>query len=296
MNLEHPMRIQLSRSAQEFLHPGVDLNTMLPNGEIVPWLAAEGPFSGAPFEGGYTREVIGNYAAWMPGCFQHPHTPLSFGIGEDRVHALYKFSSFFSGNPKQPLFTLNGAIREGIFHAPLAVYNHPLGHPGYMLIQGANMAYVFEEAHPEIAEGQIDLYLDTDWNPQAGQQQREIQPQLRHRLADAYAALMSDSAAAFLFSGNLATDEISMCHLNLEAALAQMGASDARWVLPYREYRQTLGNVSLLGFNLFTFHPRIGSIKCRVPLEALFLSSFYPAKGAVQVFHEDLYLTGNGSL
>lgn len=140
-----------------------DTNTRLPDGRIVPWLAAKGPLSFTP-ENPPTDLSLHDYGRIMPGLFTKEAKYL-WGISEHDggVETLKYFWQCAADNNLERVHVLYGEKENPFFKAPMAVYKNKTSDM-YMLMQNGVYQFVRGGDHPRIAEGFVRIHCGIGTN------------------------------------------------------------------------------------------------------------------------------------
>jgi hypothetical protein len=142
-------------------------DTVLENGEIVPWLAAKGPLSYTP-ESPPKSDKIFDYARFMPSIFSEVRrygNYYPFGATEfpGCPQLLGYFWNLAREKKVKPLYILNGRIwDDGSFRSPIAVYEQRFpvspNNAFFILIQQGRYQILPIEEQPLLPSGELTLY------------------------------------------------------------------------------------------------------------------------------------------
>lgn len=153
-----------TRNRRPHLQPGLPSTiTVTPGGEIVPWLAAEGPLAYSPEEPP-ERDYYFQYGWVLPGIFA-AHTNLRrhlwFGAwAKEQSRELFSFWREARNGALRRVACCLGSITANAVTAPLAVYGPLPGWPGskYVFLQHGSYQLVRAEDQPFVETGDAVLY------------------------------------------------------------------------------------------------------------------------------------------
>lgn len=158
-----PVRSQRVRKSGTRCRRPLSTNTVTPAGNIVPWLAAEGPLSYSPEEPP-DRDYFFQYGWVLPGIFaEHTNRRRHRYFGacfKDQCEGLFSFwRDARKGTPRR-IVCCPGSIGPEAVTAPLAIYGPlPGWHgPEFLLLQHGSYQLVPVENQPLLADGELVLY------------------------------------------------------------------------------------------------------------------------------------------
>lgn len=193
--------------------------TVTPNGQLVPWLAAEGPLAYTP-ENPPDRDYYFQYTWILPEIFSPSVNRRRhyFFAGHHRENSreLFAFWESARRGESRQLFSAFGTATTAALAAPIAVYTIPptryLGekrlfvqHGSYQLIDVGDQA--------EVEDGMALLYRGIGEDKRFDYPSGDVRPETWRRYVNAQSHILSDSTRSF----NSIHDRAARCetsHLN----------------------------------------------------------------------------------
>jgi hypothetical protein len=269
--------------------------TVTPGGQIVPWLAAEGPLAYSPEEPP-ERDYYFQYGWVLPDIFA-AHTNLRrhlwFGASwKEQAQELFSFWREARNGGVRRVSCCIGCITENAVTAPLAVYGPRPGWrgPQYVLLQHGSYQLVTVEDQPLVGSGEVVLYRGI----QEATEFRLFRPRVVNadtqrtwkRYLEVQAHLLSDATCSFnsihdrlarsetghIRDRSLTSDSIALQHgLGIDGT----GFAQALW----RSAHESFSLARWVAERKFGPH----YVVCKTPLGNIRLTTFFAGEHEVRV-------------
>jgi hypothetical protein len=292
---EHFPRARTSDRRPRTRKGSLSTATVTPGGQIVPWLAAQGPLAYSPEEPP-ERDYYFQYGWVLPGIFaEHTNLRRHYWFGAwSKEHSRELFSFWRqarNGGVRRATCCL-GSLTENAVIAPLAVYGPLPGWRGadYLFLQHGSYQLVTAEDQPLVETGEVVLYRGV----REATEFRLFRPgaldaaRLRtwKRYLGVQAFLLSDATRSF----NSIHDRAARCeteHIRDRSRMADAIASQRGFDIDGPGFARALWQSAHESFSLarWVAERKFGPhyVVCKTPLGNIRLTTFFAGEHEVRV-------------